>query len=66
VYLLEPRAVEVRALKAGAHYAAEWFDPVDGVRQPAFKLTADAQGHVEVAPPAADPPDWALVLKLQK
>jgi hypothetical protein len=65
VYLLEPQPVEVRALKAGAHYAAEWFNPVDGVRQPAFTLTADAQGNVEVAPPAADPHDWALVVKLQ-
>ncbi|MGO8675136.1 MAG: DUF4038 domain-containing protein [Limisphaerales bacterium] len=61
-YLLEPRAVRVSALKPGMRYSFQWFNPVDGVRRPAFRLTADAQGKAVVAPPAEDAHDWTLLV----
>jgi len=66
VYLLEPRAVQVSALKAGTRYTVEWFNPVEGVRQRAFELAADAQGKAVVTPPTDDTHDWALVVKREK
>jgi hypothetical protein len=66
VYLLEPRAVRISALKPGTRYTVEWFNPVDGVRRRAFALAADAQGSAVVTPPTDDPHDWALVLKPEK
>ena len=63
VYLLEPHAVQLSALKAGRRYRAEWFNPVDGVRQRAFELAADAQGEAVATPPTGEAHDWALVVK---
>jgi len=64
IYLLEPNAVEVRALKAGTRYTAQWFNPVNGLRQPAFMLDADARGSTVAIPPSDEPHDWVLVVNL--
>jgi hypothetical protein len=63
VYLLEPRAVALSALRAGMSYQLEWFNPVTGVRRPASQLVADAQGQAVVTPPSDEPHDWAAVIK---
>ena len=66
VYLLEPRAVEISALRAGSHYAAEWFNPVDGCRQPAAALVLNPQGKAVAAPPTDAPHDWVLIVKAKQ
>jgi hypothetical protein len=63
VYLLEPRAVALNGLRAGMPYRLEWFNPVTGVRQPASRLIADAQGNAVVTPPGDEPHDWAALIR---
>jgi hypothetical protein len=60
VYLAEPCEVSLLGLPADGSLPAFWFDPVEGVKAPAFTIKADAQGRAVASPPNAEH-DWVLV-----
>ncbi|MFN7929483.1 MAG: DUF4038 domain-containing protein [Blastocatellia bacterium] len=63
IYVLEPRAVTIRALRVAGRYSVTYFDPVTGERQAAPLLTANAQGDARL-PPLSPAHDWVALLQV--
>lgn len=64
VYVLEPRAVSVCALRSSARYRLTLFDPVTGQRAPTAPVTTGANGQLRVEPPPHGH-DWVLLLEAE-
>jgi hypothetical protein len=65
VYVLNPRPVVVRGLRARCVYRATHLDPVTGVRHMTGPITADQKGTARIDPPAHDH-DWVVLLEERK
>jgi hypothetical protein len=62
VYAIDPRAVVVRGLKAGAKYRVSYLDPVTGGRTLLPEANADGEGHWRFeAPPHGH--DWVVLVE---
>jgi len=63
-YVIAPRSIVLRNLRAAARYRLTCFDPVKGERTPHGEVGADAQGALRVDPPKGDH-DWVCLLEVE-
>jgi hypothetical protein len=62
VYTPAGRDIVLHKLAPGGHYAADWFDPVEGSRRHLATFTADGDGTWPCPAPAVSH-DWVLIVE---